>query len=175
MGYQESHIDVDSLAEAAGIIRAIREAEEHEWITVWGAERSTMDLHYGDPFGFNEGRPLEKCLVIPKGTLAVVVCGDRHPYQDSRDMRYIDGFIETDTIGYSKCFERIPQEKLDEAAKLDPEQDRQAYEQMRRYMEHVWDKERPEDARYCRVSTLEQARREREEFERRFPLAGIYF
>lgn len=172
MGYQESHIVVDDLAEASGIIRAMEESPGHRSFYVFGAERSNRDLHYGDPYGCNKSRPLEKCRLIPKGTLVVAVGGDRNPYQFNRDMRFIDGIVENDTVGYWACFDRIPQEELNGAALENPRKEQQAYEQMRRYLEHVWDKhpwDLPDEQRYCRVDTVAQAKKDRKEAERKFP------
>lgn len=166
MGYQESMIDVDSLAEAAGILRAVKEAEPREWLHAFGTERSLRDLHYGDPFGFNEGRPLEKCALIPAGLLVVTVFGDRKPYQFCRDMRFLDGIVELDEMAYWRCFEGIPQEQLDQAAKNDPVEEGKAHDQMKFYLDHVWDEDRTEDMWHCRVSSVERAREKRREFDR---------
>ena len=40
MGYQESMIFVEDLAEAAGIIKAIKEFKDKEWFCVFGPERA---------------------------------------------------------------------------------------------------------------------------------------
>lgn len=169
MGYQESHITVDNLAEAAGIIRAFKEMQDHEWISVYGAERSTRELHYGDPFGFNEDRPLDQCFLIPEGELSVVVQGDRNPYQPASEFRYIDGIVEIDKISYGSCFEKISDDELSEAARESPGECERAYGQAKRFLEHVHDDDRPFETRFCRVNTLEEALAERERFRQAFP------
>ena len=166
MGYQESMIFVDDLAEAAGIIRAIREFKGKEWFCVFGPERARKDLHYGNYWGWNEGIELDQCAIIPKGTLIVAVGGDRHPYQDSPDMTYLDGIVETDKEDYRECFEYILDACAKEAEADNPERSKCAYEQMKQYMEHVWDENRSYDLWYCRVGSVFRARKAREEFSK---------
>ena len=140
MGYQESMIFVDNLAEAAGIERAIREVEEREWFYVFGTERACKNLHYGNPWGMNEGILFELCRLIPKGTLAVMVGGQRSPYQYHHRMHFLDGVVELEKEELRKCFEAVDDEELEKASKKDPDITQAAYDQMAEYLSHVWDR-----------------------------------
>ena len=151
MGRQESMIVVDDLAEAYGIISAIKEFEETEWFYAFGAERALEDLHYGDPWGMNENIPLDRCRVIPKGTLIVAVGGGRNPYQYCDDMAFLDGIVETNSENYFDYFERIPDHELKRAARMLPRRALRAYRQMVLYLKNVWDDKPTKKVRNCRA------------------------
>lgn len=151
MGRQESMIVVDDLAEAYGTISAIKEFEETEWFYAFGAERALKNLHYGDPWGMDREIPLERCRLIPKGTLIVAVGGGRSPYQYCDDMAFLDGIVEIYTESYFDCFESIPDHELKRAARLQPRRALRAYKQMVLYLSNVWNDSPVKQVRNCRA------------------------
>lgn len=125
MGYQESFIPVNNLAEVSGICRAIEESEELkrlEYLVCCCAARAKTDLYYGGMFG--ERRlsdiPEDEMPVIDKGTLFAVVAGARLYQPSGWGFMWIDMIAGMNDPGYSVLIEDIPLEKAHAEAKLNP-------------------------------------------------------
>lgn len=135
MGYQESLIQVSSLAEVSGIWRAIEESEELktlEYLVCCCATRANSDLYYGGMFGERKLSeiPKDEGPIIRKGTLFAVVAGARL-YQN-QPFLWIDWIAGIDEAGYPELLEDIPLEKAHAEAKLHPDAAERARIFMRR-------------------------------------------
>jgi len=138
MGYQESLIRVDSLAEVAGIEKAIEESEElktTEYLCCCCAARAKRDIFRGSWLG----RPLsdvgeDEKPVYKAGTIFALVAGARL-YQP---FFWIDCIAGIHDLDCSVLFETIPLEKAREEAVIHPEFARKAECWMRRSLNHSY-------------------------------------
>ena len=133
MGYQESLIRVDTLAEVSGICRAIEESEELrtlEYLVCCCAARAKRDLFWGDEFGTRKLSDVaeDELPIIHKGELFAVVAGARL-YQP---FLWIDCIAGIGDAGYDELFEDIPLADAHRDAKLHPDSARKAEAFMRR-------------------------------------------
>lgn len=133
MGYQESLISVSSLAEVAGICRAIEESEELktlEHLVCCCATRAKCDLYYGGVFGMRKlsDIPEDETPIVHAGDLFAVVAGARL-YQP---FLWIDSIAGIDELGYSELFDDIPLEAAHAEGALHPDDARKAEILMRR-------------------------------------------
>lgn len=133
MGYQESLIRVNNLAEVSGICRAIEESEELktlEYLVCCCAARATSDLYYGGVIGERNisDIPEGEAPIVHKGDLFAVVAGARL-YQP---FLWIDQIAGINNPGYSELLEDIPLEKAHKEAELHPNAAERARVFMRR-------------------------------------------
>ena len=133
MGYQESFIRVDSLAEVSGICRAIEESEELktlEYLVCCCAARAKRDLYFDGTFGMRKiaDIPENEHPFIRQGDLFAVVAGARL-YQP---FLWIDNITGINEVDYGELVEDIPLERAHMDAELHPDAARKAEVFMRR-------------------------------------------
>lgn len=133
MGYQESLIRVDSLAEVSGICRAIEESEELktlEYLVCYCAARARRDLYHGGVFGTRKVSEIleDEPPIIHKDDLFAVVAGARL-YQP---FIWIDSIAGISVERYSELIEDIPLEQAHLEAALHPDAARKGEVFMRR-------------------------------------------
>lgn len=133
MGYQESLISVSSLAEVAGICRAIEKSEELktlEYLVCCCATRAKRDLYYGDVFGMRKlsDIPKDESPIIRTGDLFAVVAGARL-YQP---FLWIDNIAGISELGYHELFDDIPLDAVRAEGALHPSDARRAEILMRK-------------------------------------------
>lgn len=133
MGYQESLISVSSLAEVAGICRAIEKSEELktlEYLVCCCATRAKQDLYYGDVFGTRKlsDIPKDESPIIRTGDLFAVVAGARL-YQP---FLWIDNIAGISELGYHELFYDIPLDAARAEGALHPGDARRAEILMRK-------------------------------------------
>lgn len=115
MGYQESIISVDCLAQAVGIREAVEEYGKKYLVNYYGTERAIKDIYLGTPW-YAEEEPLPGAYPdFRAGSLFVVVGGQRHPIQDTPGMIWIDGIIGLRDVPFRDFFENVSQEEIDAA------------------------------------------------------------
>lgn len=139
MGYQESLIGVECVAEVAGIDRAIRESEEVktlEYLVCYCAARARCDMYRGDWFG----RPLSDVgeseqPIIQAGSLFAVVGGARL-YQP---FLWIDCIAGMESDNYADFFEDIPLDAAYGEAERNPDPAQKAEQDMRKSLKHSYD------------------------------------
>lgn len=139
MGYQESMIRVSSLAEAAGIRRALKEKVPPQLFAYFATERVLTDLRLGDPLDLSTD--FDDCLVVPAGTLFVMAGGERRPYQ----MRvgrwhYLDDVRGLTMANYYQHFQPLDEGRVEAAWEEDLEAAQREYDAWCAYLD------------YCRVS-----------------------
>ncbi|MBM6907471.1 hypothetical protein [Collinsella intestinalis] len=125
MGYQESLIPVNNLAEVSGICRAIEESEELkrlEYLACCCAARARTDLYHGGMFGERKlsDIPEDEMPVVKKGTLFAVVAGARIYQPSGWGFMWIDMIAGMRDPGYPVLVEDIPLEEAHAEAKLHP-------------------------------------------------------
>ena len=133
MGYQESLIQVGSLAEVSGICRAIEESEELktlEYLVCCCAARAKCDLYCAGVFEprIIHDMPGGKSPLIRTGDLFAVVAGARL-YQP---FLWIDNIAEGSAARYSELIEDIPLKRAGKEAALHPDAARKGEVFMRR-------------------------------------------
>ena len=140
MGYQESLVHVESLAEVAGIDSAMKQWDElhlAEWVSCYCAARAKRDLYWG---GWSGEIPLEKAVasgrrIIKKDELFAVLVG-RRMYQP---FRLIDTIAGIDELGYEALLEDIPLEEAYKDAESNPEAARKGELFMKKSLMHSYD------------------------------------
>lgn len=137
MGYQESYLKVESLAEIAGINRAIEKSEEIrtlEYLVFCCGVRAKQNL-YGDSW-FSGCRSLSDItgnepVVAREGDLFAVVAGARL-YQPADTFLWIDCIMGIGDPDFDSLVDVIPLAEAEEEARLDPAAAKKAERFMRR-------------------------------------------
>ena len=125
---------VRSLAEAAGIRRALVEHEDSTWVRYAATDRPKHDMRMGDCWGFPT-EP-EHCWTMPAGTLCVIVAGQRHPHQHcSGRWQFIDSAQDIERGHYYDHFEAVDERRVVDAWGDDAKLAQAAYESWSRYLE----------------------------------------
>ena len=140
MGYQETAVPVKSLAEVAGIKRAIDGSEEVrtcEYLNFYCAAKARMPLYSGGWFGGPlSDVPKDAEPIIAEGELFAMIGGSRM-YQRGIG-EWLDCIAGIDERGYAKMFEAIPFEEAIKAEARDPASSRRAECKMRRHLNRAY-------------------------------------
>lgn len=139
MGYQESLINVDCIAEVAGIDRAIRESEEVkvlEYLNCYCAARARCDMYWGGWFGgpLSDVPESEQPIITADSLFAVV--GGARLYQP---FLWIDCIAGMESGSYADFFEDIKLEVAYEEAERNPEAMKKAELRMRKGLKRSYD------------------------------------
>ncbi|MGI6230355.1 MAG: hypothetical protein ACOYJL_05520 [Tractidigestivibacter sp.] len=142
-GYQESLVRVQSLAEAAGILRAF---SEWNGAFCWahGVEQAIRNVSPDSPSTLGSMLRLPS-IPLKRGQLFVVICGDRHPYQFcSGRWRYLDGIADEVKDSYRSYLVPVPDEEVLSSWSNDSRLAERSYSAWKEYLENaaeVWDQD----------------------------------
>ena len=138
MGYQESLISVDCLAEVAGIDSAIRGSEEVktlEYLNCYCATRARCDMYWGGWLGGPLSSVSETEQPIIKASSLFAVVGGARLYQP---FLWIDCIAGMGSGNYADFFEDIELEVAYEEAEREPVTAQKAERRMRKSLRHSY-------------------------------------
>lgn len=141
MGYQESLVKLDCLAEAAGMLRAFSEYR-NPFFRMDGVERAAKDVSLDWPSEIGDFFNLPR-IGMTTGDLFAVVVGDRHPYQCcSGRWRYIDGIADKVGKNYSDYLQPVNDDIVVSSWSDNPTLAERSYQIWKGYfmgIESLWD------------------------------------
>ncbi len=144
MSYQESMVQISSLAEAAGIRRALMDKGWEHWFGYFSTEKALKDLTIGNPLVTSDD-DIDCREHIPAGTTFVMVGGDRYPYQMSFGRWHFLDAVEGLTMkNYYDHFEPLDEAQVEASWDEDPEAAQREYDAWSAYLD------------YCRCCGREQ-------------------